>query len=489
MPGGYAVEHDGRWLRRTVRRRSRRVPAPARRGVRAAPVPAGPRVGRQRDQPRRADDGGGDQPGEPAGQRRRAGRADPRGDGDGLPRGRGAGARGAPGPSVGPQPLLEPRPHRRPLVVDDRVVRAVARRAAGQDHVLAEDALELGAQRDQGAARALVARVGLELHAAGAERLEGVAQQQQLGLRVDPRPPHGRRVPRVSDLEAQVRALECEEPRRAGDRPVRAHREGRLLSHPRRVGRLAEPRAEGGGRRRRVGRQPLPDARVLGGRPQLPRMLVAQRLEDDPPAGQHDGCPRPADHDGAAPASASAARASRPAAMTSLNDRKRKITTTAAKPSASVKTAMAICWPTEKAATVAPLAVPAKTLTRKACCTPAPPGVKGTTEATALTPRTSSTLRTEPPMLKASSRFQKAAKRKSQPANCTSQTSRRYRRRSRRMTSPWRTRAQNAATRRENSAKATSAPTASAVRTKSRKRGCEAKNDRSNAPSEAKSGG
>ena len=61
---------------------------------------------------------------------------------------------------------------------------------------------------------------------------------------------------------------------------------------------------------------------------------------------------------------------------------------------------------------MAPLAVPAKTLTRKACCTPAPPGVNGTAAATALTPSTSSTFFTEPPMLKASSRNQKAVKRK-----------------------------------------------------------------------------
>ena len=57
------------------------------------------------------------------------------------------------------------------------------------------------------------------------------------------------------------------------------------------------------------------------------------------------------------------------------------------------------------------------------------------------------------------------------------------------MSSPWRTRAQNAATRRENSAKATSAATASAVSTNSRKRGCDAKNERSNALELGKSGG
>ncbi len=74
---------------------------------------------------------------------------------------------------------------------------------------------------------------------------------------------------------------------------------------------------------------------------------------------------------------------------------------------------------------VAPVAVPANTCTRNACCTPAPPGVNGTAAATALTPSTSSTFFTEPPTLNASSRNQNAVKRHSQPANWTAKTSRR----------------------------------------------------------------
>src|SRR5690242_691195 len=57
------------------------------------------------------------------------------------------------------------------------------------------------------------------------------------------------------------------------------------------------------------------------------------------------------------------------------------------------------------------------------------------------------------------------------------------------MTTPCLTRAQKAATRRESSAKPTSAAIPSAVSTKSKKRGCVAKNDRSKAFSDAKSGG
>ena len=43
----------------------------------------------------------------------------------------------------------------------------------------------------------------------------------------------------------------------------------------------------------------------------------------------------------------SASRCARPAAITSLNERKRKIQMTAASPRPNVSAAIAICWPTE----------------------------------------------------------------------------------------------------------------------------------------------
>jgi hypothetical protein len=48
-----------------------------------------------------------------------------------------------------------------------------------------------------------------------------------------------------------------------------------------------------------------------------------------------------------AEAAFSASRWARPAAMTSLNDRKRKMRTTAPRPVRNVSAAIAICWPTE----------------------------------------------------------------------------------------------------------------------------------------------
>src|SRR4051794_28448091 len=87
-------------VRRTVRR-SRRAAAPSRGDGRADAGPAAPGLGRQRDRPRGADDGGRDPAPEPPGHRRAAGRAGARRDGHALPRGGHAGARGAPGPPVG----------------------------------------------------------------------------------------------------------------------------------------------------------------------------------------------------------------------------------------------------------------------------------------------------------------------------------------------------------------------------------------------------
>jgi hypothetical protein len=107
-----------------------------------------------------------------------------------------------------------------------------------------------------------------------------------------------------------------------------------------------------------------------------------------------------------------------------LKLRTRKMNTSARKPTPNVKAPIATCWPTEYAATVAPGAVSANTFTRSACATPAPCGVNGTAAATALTPSTNSTFFTDPPTLNASSKNQNAAKRNSQPANCTANTSR-----------------------------------------------------------------
>ena len=98
---------------------------------------------------------------------------------------------------------------------------------------------------------------------------------------------------------------------------------------------------------------------------------------------------------------------------------------TAASPAIAVKAAIAICWPTEYAATTVAPALVEKTLTSSACWTPAPPGVNGTAPATWPTAKTSSTFWTEAPTRKASSRNQNAPKRHSHATACSAATSRR----------------------------------------------------------------
>ena len=94
-------------------------------------------------------------------------------------------------------------------------------------------------------------------------------------------------------------------------------------------------------------------------------------------------------------------------------------------PRSAVKAAIAICWPTEYAATTAVGALEANTLTSSACWTPAPPGVNGTAPATWLTAKTSRTFSTEPPTRNASSRNQKPAKRHTHASAWIDATSRR----------------------------------------------------------------
>lgn len=63
-----------------------------------------------------------------------------------------------------------------------------------------------------------VVHVGLELDAAGAEHLEGVGEQQQLGVGVDGAAPHGRGVGGRADLESGVGHGDVEVRRGADDR-------------------------------------------------------------------------------------------------------------------------------------------------------------------------------------------------------------------------------------------------------------------------------
>ena len=93
-------------------------------------------------------------------------------------------------------------------------------RPVGHDRVAPEDALERRADAGQRVARALVARVGLELDPVGAERLERVGQLEQLRLAVRAGPLERAADPGPADLEALVLRHDRHEPA-AADGPSR----------------------------------------------------------------------------------------------------------------------------------------------------------------------------------------------------------------------------------------------------------------------------
>ena len=90
------------------------------------------------------------------------------------------------------------------------------------EHVLAEDSLELGRQRLERAPGLDVPRVGLELDAHAAAALERVLEQQQLRLRVGAAVPGLAREPCVADLDATVLRSEVQEARAAEKRHLAA---------------------------------------------------------------------------------------------------------------------------------------------------------------------------------------------------------------------------------------------------------------------------
>src|SRR3990170_6655167 len=115
----------------------------------------------------------------------------------------------APGITVATcQQTLQMRLHRRPLVVNDAEVHRIPDASAGQNHVMAEDALLFRPNPQEGLSGSLIQRVGLELHTDAAERPEGVAQQEILRLGVHRGALPGPGVPGPADLDAPVRPID-----------------------------------------------------------------------------------------------------------------------------------------------------------------------------------------------------------------------------------------------------------------------------------------
>src|SRR5436190_514112 len=178
---------------------------------------------------------------------------------------------GSPRSSAPIEARQQARLHRGPLVVDHGVPGRVAALAAADEHVLAEDTLELSRQRRECRPRPVVARIRLELDPEVALVLERVLHQEQLRLGVRAGPPRLRREPRVADLEHTVVVADVQVagvPKRAAVDERREAERGLLHA--------AEPHREGATACVAADAHPPPGPLVLG---DLPEHVLVPRLE------------------------------------------------------------------------------------------------------------------------------------------------------------------------------------------------------------------
>ena len=95
-------------------------------------------------------------------------------------------------------------PDRRPFAVDDAEYDGVALRAVGQQLVVAQHAVLLGAEPLDRDPRSVIEPVRPKFHRDAAQHLERMRQQQQLAFGVDRRALRALRIPGVPDLEPPV---------------------------------------------------------------------------------------------------------------------------------------------------------------------------------------------------------------------------------------------------------------------------------------------
>src|SRR5262245_57092515 len=93
------------------------------------------------------------------------------------------------------------RLHRRPFAGDDAVDAGVAQRAVATDMMVAQDAVELGAEALDGPAALHIEIVRAEFDRDAAQRLEGVVEQQQLALTIERGALQAAGIPCRADLE------------------------------------------------------------------------------------------------------------------------------------------------------------------------------------------------------------------------------------------------------------------------------------------------
>jgi hypothetical protein len=156
--------------------------------------------------------------------------------------------------------------------------------------VVAQDALERGADAQEGSPRAFVSGMGLELDPFGAERLEGVPQLEVLGLPVRATALEGRPDPGPTDLEPSVLGGDRHEPGTA-DGPVARRVDGRErhLGPGRGVGqRRIEPGAKSIFVHRLRG-DPAPDRVVERNAGEVVEMTPLERFEPHARPLERDG--------------------------------------------------------------------------------------------------------------------------------------------------------------------------------------------------------
>src|SRR3954447_1843407 len=186
------------------------------------------------------------------------------------------------------QPLLQPRLHLRPLLVQDAVEHRVADGAVRADLVFAEHPFAPGAELLDGPLALQVVAIGRELDPQGAQVLEGVPQQQELALRIDAGPLEGLGDPGAADLQPAVLGTDVEiarGPQRLARPPVEDDEEQGV-----RLGEAeADPVREGFEARVAQRVQGVLEELEPGPGPHPRRVLQGQRLQADRGAFEDHG--------------------------------------------------------------------------------------------------------------------------------------------------------------------------------------------------------
>src|SRR6266436_7542730 len=195
------------------------------------------------------------------------------------------------------EPQLQVAANIGPLRRENAVHDDIARAAVAPDAEMANHAVLLGAERFDGALRSKIEVVRAEPDDLATERVESVAQEQELAGRVHVRALAALAVPRVPDFHAIDRRGDVVIARRPDDRPARhvTHDPGQHVPVALALQRLGDVRLHPLGWRDRDVPE-LPQAAVTCRRGQRFTVLFGQRLEPNAVTFEHQRSGR--DHAG-----------------------------------------------------------------------------------------------------------------------------------------------------------------------------------------------